>query len=102
MSTVKLFTVIYLSNKILGQFKNNQANGFCLIYKNQEEIIYQGELKNDKKHGYGIDSTEGTINYKGQFENDERNGLGSIVYYGEAFYLGEWKNNLYNGFVNLI
>lgn len=82
-------------------FRDNKANGFGILSRQQEELIYQGEFLNDKKHGIGFDYLDGTISYKGEFKYDERTGLGSTVYSENAFYLGEWKNGLHNGFVNI-
>jgi|TARA_Y100000294_G_scaffold80020_1_gene75137 hypothetical protein len=38
-------------------------------YKNGDE--YSGQIKNDKKHGYGIYKLNDGSKYKGQFLNDK-------------------------------
>ena len=66
-------------------------------------MLFQGEFKDNKKFGIGIDfSEEGIIAYKGEYKFDKRNGIGSVLYPKNTFYLGEWKNGLQDGFVIII
>jgi len=91
------------SNKIkTGYFKDNKANGFGILSKQKEELIYQGEFLNDKKNGIGFNYLDDAVSYIGEFKSNEQNGLGSMIYSESTFYLGEWKNGVHNGFVIFI
>lgn len=59
-------------------------------------IIYEGEWKNGKEHGYGVMKTmEGT--YEGSYKNGQPNGQGVFTIAGGRKYIGEWKNGLADG-----
>ena len=43
-----------------------------LYYLLSESLEYQGEFKNDKRHGYGISYSEnGEVVYEGDWKNDD-------------------------------
>lgn len=64
---------------------------------------YQGEFKNDKKHGYGLEyNDQGIVEYLGEFKYDVKDGLGSMKYEDNAFYIGEWRTGEHNGYVAYI
>lgn len=61
---------------------------------------YYGELKDGKKHGYGI--LYGTIGgrgfkYEGEWKEGKKDGHGVWTYEDGEKYDGEWKNNLRHG-----
>jgi len=99
--TFLLILIMLIMSFVIGFFKENKANGFGVLSKNQDELMYQGEFLNDKKHGIGFDYLDSSISYRGEFKHDERCGMGSMIYSENAFYLGEWKHGLHNGFVKL-
>ena len=59
-------------------------------YKNGDE--YTGQIKNNKKHGYGIYSLHDGSQYKGQFINNKANGKGTYIFYNQDKYTVELKN----------
>eukprot|EP00598_Pedospumella_elongata_P002417 CAMPEP_0184978546 /NCGR_PEP_ID=MMETSP1098-20130426/9003_1 /TAXON_ID=89044 /ORGANISM="Spumella elongata, Strain CCAP 955/1" /LENGTH=211 /DNA_ID=CAMNT_0027501695 /DNA_START=9 /DNA_END=644 /DNA_ORIENTATION=+ len=53
--------------------------------------IYEGDLVNGKRHGYGKSTTaEGTV-YEGDWENDLPHGNGSTVFANGSVYTGEFR-----------
>ena len=42
--------------------------------------VYQGEMKNGKRHGWGIYSFHGGDVYEGRFRNHFRHGRGTMRY----------------------
>jgi hypothetical protein len=71
-----------------GEIKNNLREGYGkLIYKNG--CYYKGQWKNDKRQGFGVEySLNDKILYQGEFFNNEYNGYGRIQLNNEHFYIG--------------
>ena len=60
--------------------------------------VYQGDMKDGKRHGWGIYTFHGGDVYEGQFRNNLRHGKGTMRYYDLVEYRGTWRNNLRHGF----
>ena len=74
--------------------KKEIKNMINKIYDNGK---YEGEMKNDKREGYGkFEYKNGDI-YEGYWENDLRNGKGTLIYKCGNKYEGEWKNDFKEG-----
>ena len=57
-----------------GQFRKNQISGVG-IYKWPTGIVYQGQWINNKKNGKGLLKwLDGSREYQGEFKDDERHG----------------------------
>ena len=56
--------------------------------------IYDGEYKDNKRHGKGVSTFKDGSKYEGKFKNGDYDGHG-ILYYkdGSKQYEGEWKNH---------
>jgi hypothetical protein len=85
-----------------GNFKDNQLlDGKGKIIKiedNGEKTIYEGDIKNMKKEGKGIEKNK-DYTYLGSFSDDLRHGKGKIIYNeGEEYYEGEFKNGKMTGY----
>ena len=82
-------------NKSNGGYNEENNN-----IKNEDDnkLIYEGDIKNFKKEGYGIETCP-EYKYEGNFHDDMKNGQGSIIYLksGEK-YKGEFKNNEITGY----
>ena len=86
-----------------------------------DSCVYDGEWKDDKRHGQGITTYSNGDVYKGQYKNDMRNGYGEMTFQDQVYgklayhsshgkcgtykmsehggtYKGEWKDNWQNGF----
>jgi hypothetical protein len=69
---------------------------FEINYENGSKYI--GEVKNGKRHAYGVFTTIDGMTYEGDFEDDKSNGKGTLTYQGGgATYTGEFKDNKPNG-----
>ena len=55
-----------------GEYKNDEKNGYGIMYYIGDDKKYEGEYKDDKKNGYGEISgiKDGKILEKGFFENN--------------------------------
>ena len=63
----------------IGYLKNGQFDTFATFYTKDWKVVYQGEMKEGKKAGYGIEYTEQGEEYYGYFSNDKREGKGTII-----------------------
>ena len=85
-----------------GYFKDNQLlDGKGKIIKiedNGDKIIYEGDIKNMKKDGKGIEKNK-NYTYLGSFKDDLRHGKGKIIFNeGEEYYEGEFTNGKMTGY----
>lgn len=65
--------------------------------KISQDIYYEGELKNNLKHGKGREESSEYV-YFGQFDRDLKNGLGKLMYKEfKDTYQGEFENNKITG-----
>jgi len=82
-------------------WKQHTCNGFGHIRELAGEV-YTGEMREDKKHGYGFtqyadtDTNEAVCHF-GQYAEDEPHGLGAIVYKSGYMYLGAFKEGEAHG-----
>lgn len=54
--------------------------------------IYEGEWKDDRRHGYGVLKVDSHYTYYGQWVNNARTGYGVMVYENGVREEGEWHN----------
>ena len=59
---------------------------------------YSGDLKNGRRHGWGICAFADRSYYEGEWEQDQMHGEGKYVRPDGSTYEGYWANNLQNGF----
>ena len=84
-----------------GIFKDNQLldgkGKIIKIDENGDKIIYEGDIKNMKKEGKGIEKNK-DYTYLGSFSNDLKDGKGKIIYAGgDEFYEGDFAKGKMNG-----
>lgn len=88
-------------------FEKGKKNGMTVEFDKNDIIIFQGNYKNGKKHGYGqwFDVDEEGNNrhlvYEGYLENDKYHGQGKL-YNKELIYIGNFENNRLNGLAKII
>jgi hypothetical protein len=79
----------------------DKANGYG-IYKNKEmnssgKLIivsrYEGEWKDDKYHGCGIETWNDNSSYVGVYTMGKKEGIGHYVWPNGNSYRGYWFNN---------
>ncbi len=80
----------------VGEVMSKMANGYGVAVL-ESGSRYEGEWKNNMRHGKGHFFWNDGQHYKGNYLNDKRDGYG--VYYWENGdrYEGEWKNDQRNG-----
>ena len=80
-----------------GEIKDNKRDGYGkLILENG--IYYIGQWKNDMKHGKGtLYKKDNSLIYEGDFENDKYNGFGKSNEENGHSYIGQWKDGFKHG-----
>lgn len=98
-------TLIYANHpdrsRCEGDFVNGKAHGVCqVIYKSGN--VYDGEMKNDMRHGRGVLNylnNESKKQYDGMWEEDQMTN-GTMTFLGNFHYMeykGQFKNNIPHG-----
>ena len=84
--------------KYCGDFVDGKFEGKgILYYKFKEKTYYEGEFKNNKRHGYGKYYLKAKLKYNGEFKNDEYDGKGTIYFLDGSYYQGGFTNGKKNG-----
>tara|TARA_X000000368_G_scaffold20488_1_gene16037 strand:- start:419 stop:1045 length:627 start_codon:yes stop_codon:yes gene_type:complete len=79
----------------IGELKNQKKHGYgTLIFKNGEK--YTGEWKDDSFSGRGSFYSN-NFQYIGEWQNFQKIGFGSCSWSNGARYIGCWKNDMENG-----
>ena len=58
---------------------------------------YEGEIKDNKKHGVGVHFTEIGETYEGYWENNIKKGFGKYTFSNGDIYIGNFEDNKPNG-----
>lgn len=80
--------------------KSAFKNGFQ-EYTWADGAHYEGEWKDDKRHGKGTYTAANGNTYAGDWENDVRHGQGTFTWTNGNIYTGAWVNNGATGFGTL-
>ena len=64
--------------------------------------VYEGEWRDNKRDGYGIQSWPDGSKYIGQWENDKANGHGKLYHADGDVYDGQWVDDKAQGQGNYI
>ena len=78
-------------NFCIGKVRNYNKEENVIIFNNGD--IYMGQIKDDKKEGYGRVIYSNGEFYVGEFKNDRRNGAGVFVNLNGEKYIGNFKND---------
>ena len=81
-------------NNINLQIENNTT----IFEKNGDK--YLGEIKDNKKNGYGIfyfENNEEYERYEGYWKDDKKYSKGTMFYKNGSIYIGDWNNDLREG-----
>ena len=97
--------IMYYKNgsKYEGQWRNDKKHGkgvFISQNYNNPKLIgikYEGEFNNDKIEGYGVGKYTSGDKYEGEWKNNKQYGRGILIYKEGGKYIGEWKNGKLNG-----
>ena len=79
-----------------GEIKDGKRHGNGkMIYSNN--MVYEGEWNNDNKNGRGKLTWPSGSYYDGEWKDDKKNGRGKLYWFNGSYYDGEWKDNKRNG-----
>jgi hypothetical protein len=87
------YKIIYYGDFVEGKF---QGNGI-LFYNYKKKTYYEGEFKDNKRHGNGKYYVNNKLKYEGEFKDDKYNGLGTIYYQDVSYYKGGFTNGKKTG-----
>ena len=78
-------------NKYDGEWKDDKKHGHG-VYTFANGTIYDGKWKNDNKHGHGVQTWADGTKYDGNWDNGNYRGYGIKTYANGDKYEGEWRN----------
>ncbi|KAF0978406.1 hypothetical protein FDP41_002226 [Naegleria fowleri] len=82
----------------VGNIENNRFNGHCKITWD-DGSIYEGEVKNGLRDGYGIYTSGDLLSkYEGYWKQGQRHGKGIMYYSADEKYEGNFTNNKRDGY----
>jgi hypothetical protein len=85
-----------------GDWKDDLRHGYGTMAKPAAasygyKKLYAGGWKKDKRHGYGTNYYSEEEYYEGEWYEDKRSGWGRMYYKDKSIYEGEWLNDMRNG-----
>lgn len=103
----KYIDIQNLSDFYEGEVLNGQKHGRGILMDSvwdvgQNDFVeykeYEGDFKNDKKDGFGIEfNSDGGKVYEGNWKDDKYNGKGKYYSDGSLYYQGMWLNGTPHG-----
>ena len=88
-----LETIILVhTNRIGAQYSLPQCPGCIHYIQLCEQVLAEGEGRNDKQYGEGVKTWPDGGRYEGEYANGERHGQGVYTYPDGTRYEGEWRN----------
>ena len=98
-NNIKYVKTFFGNGDILKSYYEKSKNLHYGIY-NYYKIgtIYEGNWKEDKKNGIGIEKVFDGSLYEGEFKNGKKNGLGVYYWKDNSYYFGEWVDNRCHGY----
>jgi hypothetical protein len=85
-----------LNNLILmydGEFASGTMSGIGKLYDENQQLIYNGQMSDNLRHGHGVSLEDGRIVYDGQWVNDKESGLGRVYTYEKDFTGSDFEGN---------
>jgi antitoxin component YwqK of YwqJK toxin-antitoxin module len=76
-----------------GQFSAGKMEGRGKLYDGNQQLIYDGELQNNMRHGEGLSLKNGRIEYDGEWRSDRESGMGRVYTYGDDFTGADFVGN---------
>lgn len=80
----------------MGEFKHGlkDGKGKWRSSNDANACTYEGEYRNDKKHGEGAFVWSSGNTYTGQYGSDYREGIGKMTWIDGSTYEGEWRKGI--------
>ena len=89
----KKYIIKYCGDFVNGNFEGNGK----YFYNNKEKTYYEGEFKDNKRHGIGKYYIKNRLRYEGEFKDDEYDGQGIIYYQNKYYYKGGFAKGKLHG-----
>ena len=98
-------------DKYIGELDDGKYAGYgVLTYSptdRRQRILYQGDFRAGKRHGYGTFRWKSGAVYTGSYVDDERVGFGSLIFGSDdppkrKSYEGQWENSVMTGLGTLV
>lgn len=84
-----------------GDWRNDQRHGYGILSKISKDgdvrKVYAGDWMDGKRHGFGSNWYKDGTYYEGIFRRNIREGYGQIWYECDGYYQGTWANDQYHG-----
>ena len=95
----KIKTIKYDNGDIYeGEIKDGKRHGYGIFKRGDELFSFEGEFKDDKRNGFGIEEYINGDIFEGVFIDDIRNGYGIERYNDGDIFEGEFKDYKKSGF----
>ena len=83
-----------LVKEYIGNWENDKKSGKGTMNWPQDGNTYEGDWKDNNRHGYGIMKENVTI-YEGNWKNDRKKGRGAFTYPATNMtYISEWNDDI--------
>ena len=91
----KINIITLINYKLLsGKYVGNEQNGIVKEYNSYtDDLIYEGEYLNGKRHGKGKEYLNNKLIYEGEYLNGKRNGNGKNYFNDNSIFEGVYLNN---------
>ena len=91
----KINIITLINYKLLsGKYVGNEQNGIVKEYNSYtDDLIYEGEYLNGKRHGKGKEYLNNKLIYEGEYLNGKRNGNGKNYFNENSIFEGVYLNN---------
>lgn len=84
-----------------GDWRNDRRHGYGTLSKisrnGDVRKVYAGDWINGKRHGFGSSWYKDSSYYEGTFRHNKRDGDGLTCYMCDGYYQGMWSNDQYHG-----
>ena len=77
----------------IGQFKDSLYNGYGIKIYYSENIIYKGQVSNNKLEGYAFEYFSNGDIYEGEWNQDKKNGFGFLHKSNGEKFINIWEND---------
>ena len=81
-----------------GETNLNFTGKYGIYINYNTGITYEGEWKNNRKEGYGVELYKDNSFYEGEFHYGSKQGIGKYYWSDGSVYEGQWVNNTLEGY----
>jgi hypothetical protein len=84
-------------NSYRGGWQNDRQHGFGVYEFVTTGEHFEGEFRNGRRNGPGVQAYRSGERYVGDFQNGKRGGLGTFYWPDGTYYVGEFQNDWSHG-----